>query len=135
MTARPRILVTRPLPVPVIAALKNACDVTMRDTNTALGARDVTRALGEFDAILPTLGDALDADAIASADPCRCRLIANFGVGYNHIDLAAARARGITVTNTPGAVTDATADIAIALMLMVARRAGEGERLVRSGAW
>jgi lactate dehydrogenase-like 2-hydroxyacid dehydrogenase len=65
----------------------------------------------------------------------RARLLANFGVGYNHIDVAAARAAGLEVTNTPGAVTDATADIALTLMLMTARRAGEGERLVRAGLW
>jgi lactate dehydrogenase-like 2-hydroxyacid dehydrogenase len=65
----------------------------------------------------------------------RCRLLANFGVGYNHIDVAAASAVGIAVTNTPGAVTDATADIALTLILMTARRAGEGERLLRSGDW
>lgn len=65
----------------------------------------------------------------------RCKVLANFGVGYNHIDVAAAQAAGVTVTNTPGAVTDATADVAMTLMLMSARRAGEGERLVRAGAW
>ena len=65
----------------------------------------------------------------------RCKLLANFGVGYNHIDVAAARAAGVAVTNTPGAVTDATADIALTLILMSARRTAEGERLVRSGAW
>jgi lactate dehydrogenase-like 2-hydroxyacid dehydrogenase len=65
----------------------------------------------------------------------RARLLANFGVGYNHIDVAAARAAGLAVTNTPGAVTDATADIALTLILMTARRAGEGERMLRAGAW
>jgi lactate dehydrogenase-like 2-hydroxyacid dehydrogenase len=65
----------------------------------------------------------------------RCKLLANFGVGYNHIDVAAARAAGVAVTNTPGAVTDATADIAMTLILMTARRAGEGERMVRAGLW
>jgi lactate dehydrogenase-like 2-hydroxyacid dehydrogenase len=65
----------------------------------------------------------------------KCKLIANFGVGHNHIDVGAARKLSISVTNTPGAVTDATADIALTLMLMTCRRAGEGERMVRSGAW
>jgi lactate dehydrogenase-like 2-hydroxyacid dehydrogenase len=66
--------------------------------------------------------------------PSRAALLANFGVGYNHIDVDAARAAGVAVTNTPGAVTDATADIAMTLILMTARRAGEGERMVRAGA-
>src|SRR5690606_17078874 len=85
--------------------------------------------------VLPTLGDLYRSDTFAAAHGKRCRLLANFGVGYNHIDVAAAKAAGILVTNTPGAVTDATADIALMLILMSARRAAEGERLVRSGRW
>jgi lactate dehydrogenase-like 2-hydroxyacid dehydrogenase len=87
------------------------------------------------DIIVPTLGDRFSAEVFAAAPKPRARLLANFGVGYNHIDVAAARAAGLEVTNTPGAVTDATADIALTLMLMSARRAGEGERLVRAGRW
>ena len=83
--------------------------------------------------MLPTLGDRFTAEAFAG--PVRGKILANFGVGVNHIDVAAARAAGVEVTNTPGAVTDATADIAVTLILVAARRAGEGERLVRSGAW
>jgi hydroxypyruvate reductase len=75
------------------------------------------------------------AEVFADVPRPRCRLLANFGVGYNHIDVAAAKAAGIAVTNTPGAVTDATADTAMCLMLMTARRAGEGERLLRAGRW
>ncbi len=85
--------------------------------------------------MLPTLGDAFGTSAFDAVDAPRCRLLANFGVGYNHIDAAAAKAKGIAVTNTPGAVTDATADIAMMLILMSARRASEGERLVRAGQW
>jgi len=92
-------------------------------------------ALVKFDAVLATLGDSFNADAFAGALVCKCRLIANFGVGFNHIDIRAAAGKNITVTNTPGAVTDATADIAMTLILMAARRAGEGERLARSGQW
>ena len=84
--------------------------------------------------MLPTLRDLYPAEVFATA-PLRARMLANFGVGYNHIDVAAARAAGLVVSNTPGAVTEATADIAMMLILMVARRAGEGERLVRSGRW
>ncbi|MBC7739618.1 MAG: D-glycerate dehydrogenase, partial [Candidatus Saccharibacteria bacterium] len=82
-----------------------------------------------------TLGDLFRADVFADLPRPRTRILANFGVGYNHIDVAAARAAGLQVTNTPGAVTDATADIALTLILMTARRAGEGERLLRAGAW
>ena len=84
-------------------------------------------ALARHDAILPTLGDPLGQGVFGG--PIKTRILANFGVGYNHIDVAAAKAAGISVTNTPGAVTDATADIAMTLILMTCRRAGEGERL------
>lgn len=99
-------------------------------------AEEMVQALRTYDVILPSLGDLFSAEIFAAAGPeCRCRLLANFGVGYNHIDVAAAAAAGIAVTNTPGAVTDATADIAMTLILMTARRAGEGERMLRAGQW
>jgi gluconate 2-dehydrogenase len=91
--------------------------------------------LRDFDMVLPTLGDRFSAAVFADVPSPRARLLANFGVGYNHIDVAAAAAAGVGVTNTPGAVTDATADIALALILMTARRLGEGERLLRAGQW
>jgi lactate dehydrogenase-like 2-hydroxyacid dehydrogenase len=96
---------------------------------------EMLAALAGQDIVMPTLGDLFSADLFAEAGAPRARLLANFGVGYNHIDVGAARAAGLEVTNTPGAVTDATADIALTLMLMSARRAGEGERLVRAGRW
>jgi lactate dehydrogenase-like 2-hydroxyacid dehydrogenase len=129
-----KILISRLLPDAVMVAARADYDVTLRETETVMSEAEVSDALGMYDAILPTLGDGFSADAI-NAGGDRCRLIANFGVGYNHIDAAAAQARGIAVTNTPGAVTDATADIAMTLILMTARRAGEGERLVRAGKW
>lgn len=132
---KPSLLITRPLPAPVLAAAQAICDVTMAPENDPYDIDDAGLALISFDAILPTLGDAFSAGAIASALDLKCRLLANFGVGYNHIDVAAANARGIAVTNTPGVLTDATADLAITLMLMTARRAGEGERMVRAGKW
>ncbi len=128
-----RIFVTRPLPAPVIEALAPLGEVEVRDQSSGLSAPELARLMAEHDVILPTLGDDLSAPAFPESP--RCRLLANFGVGYNHIDVATAQSRGITVTNTPGAVTDATADIAITLMLMVARRAGEGERMLRAGRW
>ena len=110
-------------------------DVTCRTVTTPMSHEECVAALAGYDMVLPTLGDAFRAEAFAQVPEPRCRLLANFGVGYNHIDVAAARAAGVEVTNTPGAVTDATADIAMTLILMTARRAGEGERLVRAGQW
>jgi len=131
----PTLLITRPLPEPVLAAARALCDVTVSPDNTPLNVEQARNALRAYDAILPTLGDAFCEDAIASVPDLKCRLLANFGVGYNHIDVSVARNHGISVTNTPGVLTDATADLAITLMLMTARRAGEGERMVRAGQW
>ena len=130
-----RLLITRCLPQKVVAAAKTRFDVTYRDQSNPLSPTDLRAALREYDAILPTLGDLFRADVFADVPRPRSRILANFGVGTNHIDVAAAHAAGLHVTNTPGAVTDATADIALTLILMTARRAGEGERLVRSGNW
>ena len=129
-----RILITRPLPDDVIAAAEDLFEVELRDKTTPMTRTEMRAALALYDGILPTLGDRFDATTFGDGTH-RCKVLANFGVGYNHIDVAAARGAGITVTNTPGAVTDATADIALMLMLMSCRRAGEGERLVRAGAW
>lgn len=130
-----RLLITRPLPDSVIAAARARFDVVLRDSTAPLSPQELRAALADFDLVLPTLGDLFRAEVFADVPHPRARLLANFGVGYNHIDVAAAKAAGLAVTNTPGAVTDATADIAMALILMTARRAGEGERLVRSGNW
>jgi gluconate 2-dehydrogenase len=131
----PAVLVTRTLPDTVLQAARARFDVTVRADQSPMGVAEAAAALAAYDAVLPTLGDAFTADAFADCPSPRCRLLANFGVGYNHIDVAAAAAAGVAVTNTPGAVTDATADIALTLILATARRAGEGERLVRAGAW
>ncbi|ODM42804.1 2-hydroxyacid dehydrogenase [Cereibacter johrii] len=130
-----RLLITRPLPDRVLEAARARFEVTLRDSTRPLSPEELRRALAEHDAVLPTLGDLFRAEVFADVPQPRARILANFGVGTNHIDVAAATAAGIAVTNTPGAVTDATADIALTLMLMTARRAGEGERLVRRGAW
>lgn len=129
------VLVSRALPDAVMRALEADFDITLRPTTQPMDAAEVATALASYDAILPTLGDGFTAEAIGQVDAPRCKMLANFGVGYNHIDVAAAAAKGMVVSNTPGAVTDATADIAMTLVLMAARRAGEGERLVRSGQW
>jgi lactate dehydrogenase-like 2-hydroxyacid dehydrogenase len=130
-----RVLITRRLPDRVLEAARAKFDVTMRDLTSPLGPEELRAALRDYDAVLPTLGDRFQADVFADVPKPRARILANFGVGYNHIDVEAARASGLVVTNTPGAVTDATADIAMTLILMTARRAGEGERQLRAGAW
>lgn len=130
-----KLYITRPLPEAVLEPARAAFDLTVRESTTPMRTEEMTTALAAQDIILPTLGDRFSADVFAAVPSPRTRLLANFGVGYNHIDVPAAGAAGIQVTNTPGAVTDATADIALTLMLMSTRRAGEGERLVRSGQW
>ncbi|CUH39167.1 Glycerate dehydrogenase [Jannaschia seosinensis] len=128
-----KLLVSRTLPDSVMAAARDRFAVTCRETTQPMDPFECRAALAEHDVVLTTLGDAFGAKAFEGT--IRARGLANFGVGYNHIDAAAARAAGVEVTNTPGAVTDATADIAVTLILMAARRAGEGERLVRDGKW
>ena len=130
-----RLLLARPLPQAVMDRALASHDTVVRTANTPLSPDELSGALTDFDMVMPTLGDAFSAALFAEHPKPRCKLLANFGVGYNHIDVDAARAAGVTVTNTPGAVTDATADIALTLILMTARRAGEGERMVRKGAW
>jgi lactate dehydrogenase-like 2-hydroxyacid dehydrogenase len=130
-----KVLITRRLPDVVLDAASAAFDVTLRDDTSVLTGPELRAALREFDGVLPTLGDRFQADVFADVQGARAKILANFGVGYNHIDVKAAAGAGIVVTNTPGAVTDATADIAMMLILMTARRAGEGERLLRAGGW
>lgn len=130
-----KVLISRRLPESVMAEAEARFKVTTRPTTQPMGHEEAVAALRDYDVVLPTLGDAFRAAAFEAVPNPRCKLLANFGVGYNHIDVDAARAVGVAVTNTPGAVTDATADIAMTLILMTARRAGEGERMVRAGTW
>ena len=130
-----KLLITRPLPDVVMQAARARFDVTARTSTHPLSPRELRDSLTEFDLVLPTLGDRYQADVFADVPRPRARMLANFGVGYNHIDVPAAQAAGMAVSNTPGAVTDATADIALTLILMTARRAGEGERMLREGSW
>jgi len=132
---RARLLITRHMPEPVLAAARENFDVTHRDEPGPMDHAQAVTALETYDAIMPTLGDAFDAAAFDAARNSCCKILANFGVGTNHIDLDAATAAGVVVCNTPGAVTEATADIAVMLMLMAARRASQGEALLRSGNW
>ena len=128
-----KLLVTRRMTQAAEHALSTRFETEILDRQDGLSVDEAARALADYDAIMPTLGDRFAAEAFQGRP--RCRLLANFGAGYNHIDVAAAAAAGIAVTNTPDAVTEATADIALTLILMTARRAGEGERLLRRGDW
>jgi lactate dehydrogenase-like 2-hydroxyacid dehydrogenase len=130
-----KLLITRRLPDRVLGAANARFDVTLRDNPLPMEPAELRAALRDYDAVLPTLGDLFRADVFVDVPAPRAKILANFGVGYNHIDTQAAQKAGLMVTNTPGAVTDATADIALMLILMTARRAGEGERMLRAGRW
>lgn len=132
---KPKLLITRRLPDTVLEAAAAQFDVTLRDRTEVLSPDELRTALRDYDAVLPTLGDRFQPDVFADVPAPRAKILANFGVGYNHIDVEAAKAAGLAVSNTPGAVTDATADIALSLILMTARRLGEGERILRAGRW
>ena len=130
----PRVVVTRELPDAVMDRLEALFDTSNNRGDAALGREALTAAMADCDVLVPTVTDTIDAELIAGAGE-RLRLIANFGAGVNHIDLPAARARGIVVTNTPGVLTEDTADMTMALIVSVPRRLAEGEKLVRSGEW
>ncbi|MDP3984817.1 MAG: D-glycerate dehydrogenase [Acidimicrobiia bacterium] len=131
---KPKVLVTRRWPAPAEQALADHFETTLNVDDHPLTREELARALQQYDALLPTVSDRITAETL-QVEPLRTRILASFGAGYNHIDLEAAQARGITVTNTPDVLTDATADLAITLLLMAARRAGEGERQLRAGQW
>ena len=134
MSSRPVVVVTRRLPEPVEKELSRDFDARLNTADQPLGADGLKQALRTADALLCTVTDRLTAEVLGT-EPLRARMLANFGVGFNHIDTQAAKDRGLAVSNTPDVLTEATADIAITLLLMVSRRTGEGERHVRSGAW
>jgi lactate dehydrogenase-like 2-hydroxyacid dehydrogenase len=130
----PVIVVTRRWPDPVEQELaRRFPHVRLNPDDVPLGRDGLRAALEQADVVLPTVSDRLPADLFEGE--LRTRFLGNFGVGYNHIDVEAAAKAGIVVTNTPGVLTDTTADTAMTLLLMVARRAGEGEREVRAGRW
>ncbi|HET9604351.1 MAG TPA: D-glycerate dehydrogenase [Gemmatimonadales bacterium] len=134
MTNTPVVVgLTRRLPASIEAQLASRYDLRLPASEAARSRLDIRALLATTDVLVCTVADPIGSADIPDAP--RTRLIANYGVGVNHIDLEAARARGIIVTNTPGVLTDATAELAITLMLMVARRAGEGERQLRAGHW
>ncbi len=133
-TDAPIVVVTRKLPAPIEAEIAARYNARLNRTDIAMSGEQLSAAFREADVVCCTLTDKVRAEQFAGGG-IRTRLIANFGVGVNHIDLDAARRAGITVTNTPDVLTDDTADLAIALILMSMRRLGEGERHLRTGAW
>jgi len=134
VSKRPTVVVTRRLPEPVEKELSREFDARLNRDDRPLGPDGLQEALRNADALLCTVTDRLTPEVL-SAEPRRARLLANFGVGFNHIDTDAAKARGLAVSNTPDVLTEATADIAMTLLLMASRRTGEGERHLRAGAW
>ena len=131
---RPRVAVTRKLLPQIEARMSELFDCRFNADDHPMSADEIVELMQNADILVPTVTDRIDAELIAKA-PASLKMFANFGAGVNHIDLAAAKAKGILVTNTPGVFTDDTADLTMALILNVPRRLGEGHRLMRSGEW
>lgn len=134
MAAKPSVLVTRRWPAAVEAQLQERYNVALNTGDKPMSPAEIRAALKTHDAVLPTVTDKLGAEALDVGTP-KARILANYGVGYSHICEASARSLEMTVTNTPDVLSECTADLAMTLLLMVARRAGEGEREAREGRW
>jgi len=132
--SKPKVIVTRRWHEAVEKVLLEKFDTQLNEDDHSMSVAELQDALRNADAVLPTVCDKVTAEVLG-ADNVRAKILGSNGVGFNHIDLDAAKAAGLTVTNTPEVLTDCTADLAMTLLLMVARRAGEGERHVRSKAW
>ena len=128
------VVVTRRLPEVVETRMTELFDVSLREDDTPMTREELVAAMQEADVLVPTIGDQIDAGMLGQAGP-RLKLIANYGAGIDHVDVATARQRGILVSNTPGVLTDDTADMTMALILAVTRRIPEGLALMQSGAW
>jgi glyoxylate reductase len=133
-TRRPLVIVTRKLPDPIETRMMELFDTRLNLEDRPFGPAELADAVAKAHVLVPTVTDTIDKAVLAKAGP-DLKLIASFGTGVDHIDLEEARKRGITVTNTPGVLTEDTADMTMALILAVMRRIGAGERLVRSGEW
>jgi len=131
---KPLVIVTRKLPDVVETRMMELFDARLSADDHSMSREELVAAVQQADVLVPTVTDRIDAELIAGASP-RLKLIASFGTGTDHIDLAAARGKGITITNTPGVLTEDTADMTMALILATTRRLVEGERLVRRGKW
>lgn len=130
--AKPSVYVTRRIPEAAIELLEQHCAVEFNPEDRALSREELLGKVRGRDAVLCLLTDTIDEAVLAAAGP-QCRIFANFAVGYNNIDVAAATKRGVYVSNTPDVLTDATADMAFALLMAVARRVAEGDRFTRAG--
>ena len=133
-SGRLSVVVTRRLPEPVETRMKELFDVDLRDPDTPMTREELVSAMRRADVLVPTITDVIDAGLLGQAGD-KLKLIANYGAGVDHIDVATARQRGILVSNTPGVVTEDTADMTMALMLAVTRRIPEGLSLMQSGEW
>ncbi|MFW5443716.1 MAG: 2-hydroxyacid dehydrogenase [Methylococcaceae bacterium] len=129
-----KVFITRKWPASIEEKLKARYDVTLNEDDRPLTANELRHALQNYDAVCPSVCDAFTAQVLEVKNK-RCKILGNFGVGYNHIDVDAAKAQNLIITNTPGVLTESTADLAMTLLLMSARRAAEGDRLVRSKQW
>ncbi len=128
------VVVTRRLPEPVETRLKELFDVELRDPDTPMTREELADAMRRADVLVPTITDEIDAGLLGQAGE-RLRLIANYGAGVDHIDVTTARQRGILVSNTPGVLTEDTADMTMALILSVTRRIPEGLAVMQRGDW
>jgi len=131
---KPRVIVTRRLPDVIETRMMELFDCRLNLEDTPMSHAELVEAVKDVEVLVPTVTDRIDAGILSQAGS-NLRLVASFGTGVDHIDLKSARQRGITVTNTPGVLTEDTADMTLALILAVPRRLAEGERLVRSGEW
>lgn len=131
---KPSVFVTRRWPAAVEAKLAEDYNVVLNTGDKPLSPGELRETLSKFDAVLPTVTDKLTAEAL-DVPASQTRILGNYGVGYSHICESSARNLGLTVTNTPDVLSECTADLAMTLLLMVARRAGEGERELRDGGW
>jgi lactate dehydrogenase-like 2-hydroxyacid dehydrogenase len=133
--SKPKVILTRKWPAEAEAKAKELFDVVLNEDDHKMSVEELKQAMQTADAICPTVSDFQINDDIFSAENRKCKIVSNFGVGFNNIDTEAAKKAGVVVTNTPEVLTDCTADIAMGLLLCVARRIGEGERLVRNKEW
>ena len=131
---KPLVIVTRKLPEVIETRMMELFDTRLNESDTPWTKAELIEAIKTAEILVPTVTDRITSSVLAHANP-NLRLIANYGTGVDHIDVEAAYARGITVTNTPGVLTEDTADMSMALILAVSRRLVEGERLARSGEW
>lgn len=132
--AKPKVIVTRRWPQGAEQAMQKHFDVTLNEGDVPMTTAQLQDALRNYDAVCPTVSDKVNAEVL-NIDGIKAKILGNYGVGFNHIDLDAAKKQGLVVTNTPEVLTDCTADLAMTLLFMIARRAGEGERHVRNREW